>query len=482
MLVDDARSLVRKVSRALRPEVTDPRAAPMPPGDPVIGHTRVFQDDPLHQFTRWAATYGDAVSLRIPGVDFALVLHPDGVKHVLQTNAKNYSKQTRGYEKMRLFLGNGLVTSEGEFWKRQRRIAAPAFHRQRIEGFAGAMTRATADMLARWGAEGLAERDIDREMMALTMRIASETLLGKDLSGEADAVGDALTFLTLNTNARIIRLVDPPLSWPTPENRRYLAAIKSVDDILAVLLEERRRSPGEHHDLLAMLMEAKDEETGEGMTDAQLRDEAITIFAAGHETTSNALAWTFLLLARHPEVAQRMYAEVDSVLGDRTPTLADLPAMPFTKNVIQESMRLYPPAWITGRRAEGDDEVCGYRVAKGTQVLVSQWATHRHPKFWEDPEAFDPDRFTPARSEGRPQFAYFPFGAGPRICIGNTFAMMEAQLILAMVSQKYRLELSPGAHVEPERGITLRPGPALPMRLRPRAPRAQVSAEDRATA
>jgi cytochrome P450 len=468
MLVDEARSLVRKVARAVRPAAPDPRAAPMPPGDALLGHARMFREDPLNQFARWAATYGDAVSLRIPGVNFMLVLHPDGAKHVLQTNAKNYSKQTRGYEKMRLFLGNGLVTSEGDFWRRQRRIAAPAFHRQRIEGFAGSMTRATADMLARWRDGGAAELDVDREMMALTMRIASETLLGKDLSGEADTVGDALTFLTLNTNDRITRLLDTPLSWPTPENRRYLAAIRSVDDILVQLLAERRRSPGEHHDLLAMLMEARDEETGERMTDAQLRDEAITIFAAGHETTSNALAWTFLLLGRHPEVAHRMYAEIDAALGDRTPTLADLPAMPFTKNVIQESMRLYPPAWITGRRAEGDDEVCGYRVAKGTQVLVSPWATHRHPGFWEDPEAFDPDRFTPARSEGRPAFAYFPFGGGPRICIGNTFAMMEAQLILAMISQRYRLELCPGAHVAPERGITLRPGPALPMRLRPR--------------
>jgi cytochrome P450 len=468
MIVDRARSFVRKVARVVRPAPIDPRSPPMPPGDPFLGHARVFQNDPLQQFTRWAATYGEVVSLRMPGGRFALVLHPDGVRHVLQTNAKNYSKQTRGYEKMRLFLGNGLVTSEGDFWRRQRRIAAPAFHRQRIEGFAGAMTRATADMLARWDAAGEAERDIDRELMALTMRIASETLLGKDLSGEADVVGDAISFLTLNTNDRITRLVDLPLSWPTPENRRYLASIKVVDDILAELVAARRRTPGEHHDLLAMLMEAKDEETGEGMTDAQLRDEAVTIFSAGHETTSNALSWTFWLLAQHPEVAARMYAEVDAALGGRTPTLADLPALPLTRNVLQESMRLYPPAWITGRRAEADDEVCGYRIAKGTQVLVSLWATHRHPKFWDDPEAFDPDRFTPARSEGRAPFAYFPFGGGPRVCIGNTFAMMEAQLILAMVSQRYRLELAPGARVEPERGITLRPGPALPMRLRPR--------------
>lgn len=468
MFAEEARSFARKVTRTLRDPAPPTGAAPTPPGDAWLGHARVFRDDPLHQFTRWGVEYGDVVNLRIPGQRMMLVLHPDGVRHVLQSNAKSYSKQTRGFDKMRLFLGNGLVTSEGDFWKRQRRIAAPAFHKQRIEGFAGTMTRATGDMLARWSARSGGALDVDRELMALTMRIAGETLLSKDLSGDADVVGDALTFLTLNTNARIVRLLDIPLSLPTPENRRYLRAVKAIDDVLVSLIAERRAHPGAHHDLLSMLLEARDEETGEAMTDAQLRDEAVTIFAAGHETTSNALSWTFLLLARHPAVAARLYDEVDRALDGRTPTLADLPAMPYTKNVIQESMRLYPPAWIIGRRAEADDVVCGYSVPKGTQVLISPWATHRQPRFWDDPEAFDPDRFTPARSEGRVPFAYFPFGGGPRVCIGNAFAMMEAQLILAQVSQRYRLELCAGARVEPERGITLRPGPALPMQLRPR--------------
>lgn len=463
-----AQSLARKAARTLQPPTRDPRDPPMPPASAFLSHARALREDPLHSFAKWRIAHGDVVGLRIPGVDFALVMHPDGVRHILQSNAKAYSKQTRGYDKMRLFLGNGLVTSEGDFWRRQRRIAAPAFHRQRIEGFADSMVRATEAMLASWDARPEGERDIDREMMTLTMRIASETLLGKDLSGEADLVGDALTFLTLNANDRITRLIDVPLSVPTAENRRFLLAIKAVDDILEGLVAERRRGAGEHHDLLAMLMEAKDEETGERMSDEQLRDEAITIFAAGHETTSNSLAWTFLLLARHPEVARRLYAEVDEVLKGRAPTLADLPALPFVKCVVQESMRLHPPAWIIGRRAELDDEVCGFRIHAGTQILLSPWVTHRHPGFWEDPEAFDPDRFSPARSEGRAPFAYFPFGGGPRVCIGNTFAMMEAQLLLAAISRRYRLELSPGARVAPELGITMRPGPTLPMTLRRR--------------
>ncbi|MBL8605642.1 MAG: cytochrome P450 [Myxococcales bacterium] len=449
----------------------------MAPGEPVFGHLRVLRDRPLQQFVQWADTYGDAVSMRLPGSPFVFVAAPEGVKHVLQTHAKLYSKQTRGFDKMRLFLGNGLVTSEGDFWRRQRRIAAPAFHRQRIEGFAETMTRATGDMLGRWAREGDGTRDVERELMTLTMRIASETLLGKDLSGAADAVGEALSFLTVNTTERINRVVDLPLDWPTPENRRYLKAVAVVDAVLGKLIEERRRDGAPHHDLLSMLLEATDEETHEKMTDAQLRDEAVTIFAAGHETTSNALSWTFYLLGRHPEIAARLYAEVDRVLGGRCPTLADLPQLAFTKQVIQESMRLYPPAWIIGRRAEVDDTLCGYKIAAGTQVILSPYATHRHPRHWADPEVFDPDRFSAERSEGRAAFAYFPFGGGPRICIGNSFAMMEAQLILAMVSQAYRLELAPGTVVEAERGITLRPAPALPMRLRPRAQAATAPRE-----
>ena len=466
-MIGEALTYTRRIARTLRRGADDPRLPPMPPGQPLIGHARALREDPVHHFVRWGTTVADVVRLSVPGADLAYVFHPDGVRHVLQSNAKNYSKQTRAFAKMRMFLGNGLVTSDGDFWKRQRRIAAPAFHRQRVEAFGDTMTRATADVLARWEkVPAGVSVDVGRELMTLTMRIASETLLGKDLSDTADAVGDAITFLVKNTNDRITRLVDLPLSVPTAENRRYVAAVRTVDAVLTALVAERRRNPGGHQDLLAMLLEARDEETGEGMTDVQLRDEAVTIFSAGHETTSNALAWTFLLLARHPGEAARVYAEVDAALQGRTPTVADLPAMPFARNVIQEAMRLHPPAWITDRCAIADDEVCGYHIPAGTQVLVSPWATHRDPRFWDDPEAFDPDRFTPERSAGRPLFAYFPFGGGPRICIGNAFAMMEAQLLLAQISQRFRLELAPGAHVVEERGVTLRPGPTLPMRPR----------------
>lgn len=466
-MLEDARSTLRTLLRTFRDGPAAPGQAPMPPGRGALGHAMILRDDLLRVFPRWAARYGDAVSLRLPGEPCVAVFSADGVRHVLQHNAKNYSKRTRATAKMNLFLGKGLVTSDGDLWKRQRRIAAPAFHRQRIEGFVEVMSRATSDLLERWAGErGVV--DVDRAMMALTMRIASETLLGRDLSGEADAVGEALSFLTVNTNERIGRLLDLPLSVPTPENLRYRRAVKVLDDLLVGLIAERRKSPGKATDLLGMLLDARDEETGEGMSDLQLRDEAVTIFAAGHETTSNALSWTFLLLAQHPAVAARLHDEVDTVLGGRVPSMSDLAALPFCKNVLQESMRLYPPAWILDRRAEGDDEICGYRVPAGTRIFLSPWATHRHPRYWDDPEVFDPDRFTSARAEGRPAFAYFPFGGGPRICIGNAFAMMEAQLILAMIAQRFRLELEPGARIEPEQGITLRPSPSLPMMLRER--------------
>jgi cytochrome P450 len=466
-MLDAARTKLQKFARTLRHGTSDPRSPPMPPSEGLLGHGMLLRDEVLRTFPRWAAEYGDAVSIRVPGELGVAVFSAEGIRHVLQTNAKNYSKRTRATEKMSLFLGKGLVTSDGDLWKRQRRIAAPAFHKQRIEGFAATMVQATSDLLEEWG-RARGEVDVDRAMMALTMRIASETLLGRDLSGEASSVESALTFLTINTNARIQRLLDLPLYVPIPENVKHRRATKVLDDLLIGVIAERRKNPGEGKDLLAMLLEARDEETGEHMSDTQLRDEAVTIFAAGHETTSNALSWTFLLLARHPDAAHRLQVELDTVLGGRTPTLADLPQLPYCKSVLQEAMRIYPPAWITDRHAEGDDTICGYHIPAGTRVFLSPWATHRHPRYWTDPETFDPDRFSPARSEGRPAFAYFPFGGGPRICIGNAFAMMEAQILLAMICQRYRLELAPGVTIVPERGITLRPSPALPMLLRPR--------------
>ena len=412
--------------------------------------------DPLREFLKAFNDFGDVVRFRFGPMVGHLVSSPEGVNHVLAENNKNYGKQTRGYAALRYVLGNGLLTSEGAFWKRQRCIAQPAFHRQRIAGFAAAMVRAAAEC-AQAQKRGQVV-DVHHEMMRLTLRIVGETLLGYDPSGDADEVGSALALLLRIVNqrtARVIFFARPVL--PTPENLRVRRSLAALDSVVLRMIAERRKSPGD--DLLSMLMQARDADTGEAMDDRQLRDEAMTIFLAGHETTANALAWTWLLLSRSPAAFRELREELAAVLGGRDPTADDLPRLRFTRMVLEESLRLYPPAWIIARSASGPDEIGGYEIPAGSIVFVSPWVVHRHPKYWNDPEGFDPHRF------GRepPRGAYFPFGGGPRQCIGNGFAMMEAQLVLATIAQRLKFELVPGHPVEPEPSITLRPRHGLSM-------------------
>jgi len=422
--------------------------------------------DPLAFLTAAARRHGDVVGFRIGPLRSVLLRHPDAIKHVLVDNNPNYDKHTRGYDVLREFLGNGLLTAEGDLWRRQRRIAQPAFHRRRIEGFADAMLADTLDMLRRWDDLAGLGRTVDmaHEMMALTLRIVGRTLLSTDVQDAADEVGHAVTVLHDWADARLDSLL--PLELPTPRTLRARAASRRLDRIIGDLITRRRG--GEHaEDLLGMLMEAKDAETGESMTDRQLRDEVTTMFLAGHETTANALAWTFYLLSTHPEVERRLRAELDAALAGVTPVLADLPRLPYLLQVVKESMRLYPPAWILDRRAKDEDSILGYRVRKNTLVLCSPYVTHRHPELWPNPEGFDPERFTAAAEATRPRYAYFPFGGGPRQCIGIAFAMMEAQLILATVLQRYRPWLIPGQSISAEPLITLRPRAGLHMGLTP---------------
>ncbi|MGZ5968308.1 MAG: cytochrome P450 [Polyangiales bacterium] len=464
----DLRWIVGKSAYSDVPERAAKVGARVPPfalGSPGIGHLRRLRRDRLGFLLSSFVARGDAFVVRVPWMYANVLSHPDHVRHVLQQHHENYGKRTRGFDQIRLFLGNGLLTSEGAFWLRQRRIAQPAFHKQRLAGFATSMVKAAEDLVVSW--RNREQIDVSREMMRVTLRIVSETLLGRDVSGEADAVGHAITELLENVQSRMAMPFDVPLHWPTPKNRQYHRASGVIDGVMNEVIAERRRSPG-HSDLLAMLMEATDEETGERMSDKQLRDEAMTIFVAGHETTANNLAWTFYLLSKHPAARRRLYEELASVLGGRSPTVEDLPRLEWTRWVIQESMRLYPPAWITGRNTVEDDVVGGWFVPRGSLMFVSPMLVHRHPDFWDDPEGFDPERFSPSRSAGRPTYAYFPFGGGPRQCIGNGFAMMEAQLLLATIAQHIELDLLPGAQVTPEPVVTLRPRHGLPMRVLPR--------------
>jgi cytochrome P450 len=436
------------------------RKAPGPRGSLLLGSLPVIRKDPLRMLMKTFREYGDVVRLTFGPMVAHLVSSPEGAQQVLAENNKNYGKQTRGFKNLRYVLGNGLLTSEGDFWKRQRRIAQPGFHRQKIASFAQTMVRA-----AEATAQRLEERrgqtlDISAEMSRLTLRIVGETLLGHDPSDAADEVGNALGSLLHIANVRTSQIIDLPPVFPTAQNRLFRKCLRVLDSVVLRIIHERRKNPGDRGDLLSMLMEAKDAETGESMNDEQLRDEAMTIFLAGHETTAMALTFTLLCLAQAPSVA-REHREELAALG-KSPSLDDLPKLRFNKMVVQEGLRLYPPAWVITRSVIGDDEIGGYDLPAGSLAFVSPYVTHRHPRYWDNPEGFDPRRFEREPAKG----AYYPFGGGPRQCIGSAFAMMEAELVLATLAQRVRLELAPGAPVELDPSITLRPKNGLLMTVR----------------
>jgi cytochrome P450 len=431
----------------------------------------VMRRDPLAFVTALAREYGDVVCLRMGPLRIYLLHHPDGVKHVLQDNNQNYVKGPV-IARVKVLIGEGLFTSEGDFWRRQRRLAQPGFHRERIAGFADTMVRRTAERLARW--EPAAHRgepiDVGGEMNALTLTIVGETLFSRDLSGEAAAAGQALRVALETTAHRAMSWVVSPIWWPSARNRAFQRAVGTLDQVVYDIIDGRERTRAAGDDLLGMLMSARDEETGEGMSRRQLRDEVMTFLLAGHETTAVALAWTWDLLARHPEIAEQARAETIGVLGDRLPTLADLPQLPLARMVVEEAMRLYPPVWGIGRQTIAADEIAGYDIPANSLVNLSPWVTHRHPAIWDDPDRFDPERFRPGRERSRPRFAYFPFSGGPRLCIGEAFALMEAQLIVAMMLQRYRLTLVDLRPPVVEPTLTLRPRGGLRMYAEPLGP------------
>lgn len=428
--------------------------ASYPGAKPVIGVLPQLQADPLTVMERATLQHGPVAKLPLPGMDAYVLGTPRLAEHVLVTNVKNYAKQTRGYEMLRIVLGNGLVTSEGAFWKRQRRIAQPAFHRERLAAFGEVMTRAAAELVDTWK-EGEVF-DFAHEMMRCTLRVVGETLLSADVTSDTDGVGRALTVALEHLIARTLNPLMPPEWVPTSTNRTFKRALSELDRVVLNVIAERRKGATQHHDLLAMLMESRDPETGEGMTDAQLRDEVMTIFLAGHETTANVLAWTMTLLGTNAPVLEQLQRELDSVLQGRVPTMADVGRLTYTQHVIKEAMRLYPPVWSLGRKVVEDEVVDGWLLKRGSLVLISVWALHRHPDFWDAPLEFKPARWSeedPRRAHG----AYLPFSMGQRKCIGDSFAMVEAQLILATLLQRVRLTLVPGQRFTPEPLITLRP-------------------------
>jgi cytochrome P450 len=445
-------------------------SAPGPNGVPLIGSLLDAWRDPLKLLSDSARDHGDVVRLRFGPYQYVLVSGLAQIQHVLVRNQKNYIK-SRSYQGVKLVLGDGLLTSEGEFWRRQRRLVQPAFHVQKLRGLAKTMAQLTADQVARWQALPESGRTLDmhQEMTRLTFRIVGQTLCSSDVEGDAHAIGQAIAAALRFANEYVENIVRIPVWLPLPKNVRFRRARTTLDALVYRLIEEHRSNSDRDGDLLSMLMAETDEGDGQGMTPTQLRDEVMTLVLAGFETTANALTWTLYLLAQHPDVANKLQQEAVEVLGGRAPTFEDLPRLEYTERVLQESMRLYPPAWCLERTAVEDDEIGGYAVPAGTTIAISPYVLHRNPSYWAEPEAFDPDRFLPERSTSRSRFAYLPFGDGPRICIGKGFAMMEAKIVLAMIAGAFQFERAAGEHtIDLDPGITLRPKHGMPLTIVPR--------------
>lgn len=444
-------------------------ASVLPPGPkPVIHSVNLFalRRDPIKFLTNLTNRYGDLVYFKLGPLPVYLVNNPDYIRDVLVTHNRNFMKG-EGLQRAKRLLGEGLLTSEGEFHLRQRRLAQPAFHRRRIAGYATTMVEYAARMRDGWRAGET--RDVSREMMRLTLAIAGKTLFDSDVESEADEIGEALTTTFELFNSMTLPFAQWLERLPLPATRRFQKARGRLDATIYRIINERRVSGEDRGDLLSMLIQARDEEgDGSGMTDEQLRDEAMTIFLAGHETTANALTWTWYLLSQHPETEARFHAEVDDVLKGAPPTVEDFPRLRYAEMVFAEAMRLYPPAWIIGRRALGDYQINGYTIPARSILLMSQYVTHHDPRFFPDPFRFDPERWTPEARESRPKFSYFPFGGGPRLCIGESFAWMEGALVLATIAQRFRMRLAPGHPVETQPLVTLRPKHGMRMILEPR--------------
>lgn len=432
----------------------------MPMRLPLFGHIFSYARDPLRFFER-ASRVGPFVRVQLAGVRGVMVTEPELVEAICVTQNRQFKKDRFARDLQRV-LGQGLLTSDGDVWRRQRRLAQPAFHRERIAGYAATMTELARAAADRW--QNGETRDAHADMMRLTLDIVGKTLFGADVGSRAQVIAECLEHVTARYADAVSMSVPQWDRLPTPLNRRFRAATQRLDRIVRDLLRSHRAGEtGDGKDLLSMLMAARDED-GSAMSDDQLRDEAITILLAGHETTAIALTFAWLLLSRHPDVRDRLEAEVDS-LGDRTPTHADLPRLQLADRIVRESLRLYPPAWSIGREAAEDLELGGHRFARGTWFWFIPWAMHRDPRWFDRPDRFLPDRWAGDFAKRLPRFAYFPFGGGPRQCIGNAFATMEAVLCLATIARDVRLEVVSRGPVELFPAVTLRPKHGLKVRV-----------------
>lgn len=443
-----------------------------PKGNAIVGVMFEFPRDRRGFLTKVARQYGDVAKFSIANLKFYEVVHPDGVQHVLEDNQQNYERG-KMFDPIRNLIGNGLLLSDGAFWRRQRGLMEPAYHLQHITHFGETITQDAIALARRWQTYAAQGQPFDAlpDLYNLTLKTATRIVLSVETPDEMEAVIRSISLLLENISFHFETPFYPSMKVPTPRNRKLAQALRTFDQILFRSIEARRRKThldggGLGEDLLGMFMAARSAETGQGMTDQELRTEIVTVFATDPEPTAIALAWAFYFLAKHPDVQEKLATELAQVLNGRPPTVADLPGLVYIRMVLQESLRLFPPAWLINRSAIGDDEIGGYAIPAGGVIMMSPYLTHRHTSFWEDPEKFDPERFSVERSAGRPKFAYFPFGVGPHQCIGMDLAMLQAQLTLATLVQRFHLELLPEAKIEVLAGLMLRPS-QLPVRVLP---------------
>jgi cytochrome P450 len=448
------------------------RLPPRTPGLPLVGNLLQARQDPLAFLLRLSTRPDPVTGFRIGPFAGYLIRDPVDVAHVLQVNHKNYSKDNLDYRSLKPVLGEGLVTSDGDLWRRQRRKIQPAFHAERVEQFGGMITAYTREMLTTWRAAGDEGRTVDlwTEMTDLTLRIISEALFGVAIRGEVDRIRTPFDALNMAVSRRLRTPYPFPLWIPTPRNRRFSRSLGELDAAVEDIIRARLGRGAGGHDLLGHLLWGSSGKHNPAMPPRQLRDEVMTLLLAGHETTATALTWALYLLSKHPRAMARAQSELDRADMGPSFTVEHLASLGYTRQVIKETLRLYPPIWALSRTSRLADRIGGYEIPPGTNLIISPYVTHRLRDLWDDPERFDPDRFSVVRSKARPRFAFFPFGGGPRLCIGRDLAMMEAQLVLATILREFRLVLTDAAAVRPQPLITLRPTPspkAIPI---PRGP------------
>ncbi len=437
-----------------------------PSNPPIIGHLVAFRRRPLRFLTRMAGEYGDFVHFRVANLRIYLLSHPDFIRDILVTRQHNFTK-SRGLQRAKVLLGNGLLTSEDPLHVRQRRLVQPAFHRDRMAGYARVMSESGVRVRDGWTrGETL---DISQEMMRLTLAVVGKTLFSADVESEAGEIGVALTAILNMFNLLMLPFSEYFQKLPLPAVRRFENARSRLNETIYGMIRERRASGEDRGDLLSMLLLAREEGSEDvGMSDELVRDEALTLFLAGHETTANALTWTWYLLSQNPACEDKLHEEIDRVLGGRAPGFEDLASLRYTEMVLAEAMRLYPPAWLIGRMAKEAFELDGVEIPPKSIILLSPYIVQRSAQWYPDPLRFDPERWTPEAREARPKFAYFPFGGGSRMCIGERFAWMEGTLLIAAIAQKWRLRLAPGHPVEELPLITLRTRHGMRMTVEPR--------------